>query len=60
MAPEVYGALSLACHYCKPADGMNRRSRKERQRRYHEKVQKHLARALKYQAHREGPPHAAR
>lgn len=49
MSPEVYGAISLACHYCKRAEGKGDFKRKARQRKYHEKVQKHLARAIRYQ-----------
>ena len=51
MPPEVYGALSLACRYCRPAPGRGWRY-KERQRKLQAKVQKHLARAVRYQAGR--------
>lgn len=56
MPPEVYGALSLAAKWCGrevPARGPYQRAAARRKRMA--KVQKHVARALKYQANRENP-----
>lgn len=47
--PEVYGALSLACKYCKEPQGRTRYERKKNHQKNMKKVQKHIARAIKYQ-----------
>lgn len=54
MPPEVYGALSLAVRWCKhEVTGRGSVRRKERRKKIIDKVQKHLARAVKYQNRRE-------
>ncbi len=59
MPPEVVGALSLACRICSklsrvqsPFCDLKRYKTKEHLRRLREKVQKHIARAIKYQKNR--------
>lgn len=54
MPPEVHGEVSLACRYCRPPRGKTRSQRHLSRQKDIRKVQKHIARAVKYQANREG------
>lgn len=53
MLPEVYGALSLAVRWCNhDITARGPYQRKKRRLKIMAKVQKHLARATKYQSRR--------